>query len=93
MPAAAIATLVIVAVIVLALAWYLTRVILILRHVNDQLGKITFGVRAIAHRTEPVTGLVGPIVGDLDAVAGALEALVAKATAGATAPATAASAV
>lgn len=76
MPAAAIVTLIITAVLVLALAYYLIRVILILRHVNDQLGKITFGVRAIAHQTEPVGELVGAMNGNLTAVAGALEDLV-----------------
>ncbi len=78
MPAAAIVTLVITAVIVLALAWYLIQVIRVLTHVNDQLGKITFGVRAIAHRTVPVASLVGEIESDLNAVAGALEGLVAR---------------
>lgn len=77
---AAVVTLILTAVLVLALAWYLIQVIRVLAHVNDQLGKITFGVRAIAHRTIPVEPLVGEIEGDLDAVAGALEGLVAKAT-------------
>lgn len=76
MPAAAIVTLILTAVLVLALAYYLFRVVLILRHVNDQLGKITFGVRAIAHQTEPVGELVGDMNGNLTAVAGALEDLV-----------------
>lgn len=76
MPAAAIVTLVLVAVLVLALAYYLFRVVLILRHVNDQLGKVTFGVRAIAHQTEPIGDLVGNMNGNLSAVAGALEDLV-----------------
>ncbi len=76
MPAAAIVTLILTAILVLALAYYLLRVVLILRHVNDQLGKITFGVRAIAHQTEPVGELVGAMNGNLTAVAGALEDLV-----------------
>ena len=80
MPAAAIVSLIIVAVLVLALAAYLIRVIQILDHVNDTLGKVTFGVRAIAHRTEPIAAVVGEINGDLGAVAGALEALVGSAT-------------
>jgi len=53
MPAAAIVSIVLFAVLVLAIAGYLFRVIIVLRHVNDQLGKITFGVRAIAHQTKP----------------------------------------
>lgn len=78
MPAAAIVSLIIIAVLVLALAAYLIRVIQILNHVNDTLGKVTFGVRAIAHRTEPVGAVVGEINANLGAVAGALEALVAS---------------
>ena len=50
----------------------------VLNHVNDTLGKVTFGVRAIAHQTEPVTEIVTAINNDLGAVAGALEALVAS---------------
>lgn len=76
MPAPAILTLILTAVLVLALAYYLVRVVLILRHVNDQLGKITFGVRAIAHQTEPIGELVGDMNGNLKAVAGALDDLV-----------------
>ena len=79
MPVAAIVSLIIVAALVLALAAYLIRVIQILNHVNDTLGKVTFGVRAIAHRTEPIGVVVGEINADLGAVAGALEALVASA--------------
>lgn len=81
MPAAAIMTLVIVAVLVLALAFYLIRVILILNHVNDQLGKVTFGVRAIENQTKPIGELVGDLNGNLTAVAGALEDLVQTAVA------------
>lgn len=73
---AAIVTLAITGVIVLALAWYLIQVIRVLTHVNDQLGKVTFGVRAIAHRTAPIASLVGQIEGDLNDVAAALEQLV-----------------
>ncbi len=80
MSAAAIVTLVLTGVIVLALAWYLAQVVRVLAHVNDQLGKITFGVRAIAHRTVPLASLVGQIESDLGDVAGALEQLVADAT-------------
>lgn len=79
MSAAAIVTLVLVAVLVLALAMYLAWVVLILRAVNDTLGKVTFGVRAIAHRVAPVGEIVGDFNANLAAVAGALEGLVAKA--------------
>ncbi len=73
--------------LVLALAGYLIKVVLVLRHVNDQLGKITFGVRAIAHRTAPVGPIVTAINTDLVAVASALEATVAQATRTSAAPA------
>jgi uncharacterized protein YoxC len=78
MPAAAIVTLIITAVLVLALVWYLAQVIRVLNSVNDTLGKVTFGVRAIAHQTAPVTAIVTAINNDLGAVAGALEAAVAS---------------
>ena len=77
MPAAAIVTLIITAVLVLALVWYLVQVVRVLNSVNDTLGKVTFGVRSIAHQTEPVTAIVTAINNDLGAVAGALEAAVA----------------
>ena len=73
MPAAGIVTIVIALVIALALAYYLTRVVIVLRAVNDSLGKVTFGVRAIAHRTEPLGELLTPVKVDLEAVADTLE--------------------
>lgn len=81
MPAAAIVTLVIAGVLIAAIAQYLIRVIFILRHVNDQLGKITFGVRAIAHQTKPINELTSSMNANLGAVADALEALVADVSA------------
>ena len=75
MSAAAVAAVVVTAVLVLALACYLLWVVVILRRLTDTLGKVTFGVASIAHRVEPVEGLVGEINGDLIAVADALEAL------------------
>ena len=81
MPAVAIFTLVLVALLVAALAFYLIRVVLILRAVVDTLGKITFGVRAIAHRTAPVGPILTEINGNLGAVADALEKLDQKARA------------
>lgn len=77
MSAAAIAAIVVTAVLVLALAFYLLWVVVILRRLTDTLGKVTFGVASIAHRVEPVKALVGEINGDLIAVADALEALAA----------------
>lgn len=78
MPVAAILTLVFTGLVVVALAFYLIWVILILRHVVDTLGKVTFGVRAIAHRTEPIEPVLSQINGDLTAVAEGLEGLVDK---------------
>ena len=77
MPAAAVVTIVIALVIAAALAYYLTRVVIVLRAVNDSLGKITFGVRSIAHRTEPLGELLTPVKPDLEAVADTLEAVAA----------------
>jgi hypothetical protein len=73
--AAAVVALVVSGVLVGALAAYLIWVVLILRHLTDTLGKVVFGVAAIAHRVEPVGGLVTGINGNLGAVADALEAL------------------
>ncbi len=75
MSAAAVAALVVTAVLVVALAGYLLWVVVILRRLTDTLGKVSFGVASIAHRVEPVRGLVGEINGDLIGVADALEAL------------------
>jgi hypothetical protein len=77
MSAAAVAALVVTAVLVAALAFYLLWVVVILRHLTDTLGKVVFGVGSIAHRVEPVEGLVGAVNADLIGVADALEALAA----------------
>jgi len=74
---AAIAALVVTGVLIAALAFYLLWVVLILRRLTDTLGKVVFGVAAIAHRVQPVEGLVGEMNGDLIGVADALEALAA----------------
>lgn len=76
MPAAAIVSIILFTVLILAVAAYLIKVIFILRHVNDQLGKITFGVRAIAHQTKPINELTESMNANLGAVAGALSDLV-----------------
>ena len=75
MSAAAIAALVVTGLLVVALAFYLLWVVLILRRLTDTLGKVVFGVASIAHRVEPVEQIVGEINGDLIGVADALEAL------------------
>jgi len=82
MPAVAVVTLVLTFLLVAALAFYLTWVVVLLRQITDTLGKVTFGVRAIAHRTEPIAPLVTELNADLGAVADALEGLVQKVTAG-----------
>lgn len=81
MPAVAWITVIVSLVLLLAVAVYCVRVVLILRHATDTLGKVLFGVSAIAHRLEPVNDLVGAVNDDLDAVAGALEGIVAKVSA------------
>jgi len=71
----AIVSLVLVGVLVAALAFYLIWVIRILHRAVDTLGKVTFGVRAIAYRTEPLGPLLAEINTNLTAVADALEGL------------------
>lgn len=82
MSAAGIAALVVTGVLVAALAFYLIWVVFILRRLTDTLGKVVFGVAAIAHRVQPLDQLVGEINGDLIGVADALEDLVADLNAG-----------
>jgi hypothetical protein len=62
MSTAAVAALVVTAVLVAALAFYLTWVLVILHRLVDTLGKVSFGVGAIAHRLEPL----GPVIADID---------------------------
>ncbi len=77
MPAVAIVCIILFTVLILAIAAYLVRVIMVLSHVNDQLGKITFGVRAIAHQTKPINELTESMGANLGAISGALGDLVA----------------
>lgn len=81
MSVAAIAALIVTAVLVAALAFYLVWVIVILRRLTDTLGKVSFGVSAIALRVAPIGPVVTEINADLAAVAGALEDLAADLTA------------
>lgn len=78
MPVAGAVTIVIALAICLALAYYLIQVVRVLHDVNDSLGKITFGVRAIAHRTQPLGELLTPVKVDLEAVADTLESVAAE---------------
>jgi hypothetical protein len=82
MSAVAIVTLVLVGVLIAALALYLIRVALMLRTVIDTLGKVTFGVRAIALRTEPIEELLTGIHEDVAAMDQALTDLLASKGAG-----------
>lgn len=75
MPAVAIVTLIGVGILVLALAFYLIRIALILRKVIDTLGLVTFGVRSIAYQSQPVNEIVGDIKTDVLAMENALTAL------------------
>jgi hypothetical protein len=50
-------------------------VVIILRRLTDILGKVSFGVSAIALRVAPIGPVVTEINSDLTAVAGALEDL------------------
>jgi hypothetical protein len=77
MPAAAVAALVVTAVLVAALAFYLLWVLAILHRLVQTLGKILFGVGAIGHRLEPVGPVLHDINAGLDGVAGAMEQLAA----------------
>lgn len=76
MPLAAWVMIALFIVLLLAVAAYLVRVIMILNHANDQLGKITFGVRAIAHQTKPINELTESMNANLGAISGALGDLV-----------------
>lgn len=82
MPAAAVGTLVGVGILVLALAFYLIRIAVILHKVIDTLGLITFGLRSIAFQAEPVNQIVGEIKADVETMEGALNALLESKTAG-----------
>jgi hypothetical protein len=78
MPAAGVATLVLVLATVAVLAVYLIRVALVLKHVNFTLGTVIAGVRAIELATRPITPILGSIAGDLAATQQALEDLLAS---------------
>ena len=75
MSVAAITAIIVTAVLVAALAFYLIWVVIILRRLTDTLGKVSFGVSAIALRVAPIGPVVTEINSDLTAVAGALEDL------------------
>ncbi len=78
MSAAAITTIVLAGLLIAALAFYLLWVIVLLRAAHHTLGKVSFGVSSIAHRTEPLGPVLEHVNTRLTAVALALEGLVAK---------------
>jgi len=78
MPAAGVATIVLVLVAVAALAAYLIRVALVLKHVNRALGTVIDAVGGIEVATRPITPILGSIAGDLAATQKALEDLLAS---------------
>jgi hypothetical protein len=75
MSAAALAAVLVTAVLVAALAFYLIWIVLILHRLVDTLGKVLFGVGAIAHRLEPVGPVLQDVNADLEGVAVAMESL------------------
>ena len=78
MPAAGVVTVLLAAVAVAALAAYLIRVALVLKHVNFTLGTVIAGVRAIELGTRPITPILGSIAGELAATQKALDDLLAS---------------
>jgi hypothetical protein len=78
MPAAGVVTIILTLVTVAALAAYLIRVALVLKHVNSALGRVIAGVRDIEVATRPVTPILGSIADDLAATQKALEDLLAR---------------
>lgn len=69
-------SLAVVGVLVVALAAYLLAILYLLRSTHDTLGKVVFGVRAIAHRTQPIGAVLADVNRELvtvrDAFDGAL---------------------
>lgn len=75
MNSAAIVTLALVAVLVLALAAYLATIAYTLNKVSFHLGTILIGVRSIANQTAPVGEIVESIAKDVTAIDDALKDL------------------
>ncbi len=78
MPAAAWVTLLGVALVVAALAFYLLRVIAALQHVSFTLGTIVAGVRAIVNQTLSVPPVVANVNRNLEPVHAAVDDLGAR---------------
>ncbi len=73
---ATIVTLIGVAIIVAALAFYLITIASTLKHVSFTVGTVLIGVRAIAAQCEPLQPVIRDIVNDVAAIDDDLEALV-----------------
>lgn len=67
-----------VALLVLALAAYLLAALFLLRKTLFTLGTINVGLRAIAHRVEPLEPVLGEINSDLSGVRDALTTVLTK---------------
>ncbi len=78
MSAQAIVTIIIAALIVLALVYYLVSTIFALRAITKGLDAVIGNVVEILQKTEPVNGIVTSINGNLDAGVDALEGLLVK---------------
>jgi len=72
MALAAIVTLIGIAIVVAALAIYLTTIAVILKRVTFTLGTIIAGVGAIDHATQPTAMVVSDINGSLERIASAV---------------------
>jgi hypothetical protein len=78
MSAAAVVTIVAIALIVLALVYYLVSVIFALRTITAGLDEVIAGVSGIVSKSAPVNGIVATINTQLDAGVDALEGLLVK---------------
>ncbi len=87
MGAETIATLVVTAIIVAALAVYVLAIGLQLRRLSFTLGTILMGLRAIRMQTAPLGPVFEDLAQDVDALEGALEEMAGAAEAGQSAPA------
>ena len=76
MGAATVVTLIGVAIIVAALALYLTKICFILNHVSFTVGTVIIGVKAIAQACEPLAPVIRDIANNISAIDEDLEALV-----------------
>jgi len=86
MALAGIVTLIGTAIVVAALAIYLTTIAMILKKVTFTLGTIIAGLGAIEHATQPTGSVVAEINGDLERIAAAVREKIIAPTAAARGP-------